>query len=180
MKLFKYEGYKITIEPEALMLKPFKAIWDRDKSKDKSVAMQELAYIYFMEDPRSDYQIFIDRNTRDEQIREGQGLGKWKADDVVKTAQEFYASFKTQSALFLEDIRAAVITLRKAMITQEELDAADPEKKPKMLNDYAGVVSKLSDLVVKVDETEKKIAREITISDKVRGSVEKAALEDDF
>ena len=36
MKLFKYESYQVTIEPEALTLKPFKVIWDRDKSKHKA------------------------------------------------------------------------------------------------------------------------------------------------
>jgi len=179
MKLFKYEDYQITVEPEALMLKPFRAIWNRDKNENKERAMQELAYIYFMEDPRSDYQTFLDRDVRSEQICEGQGMSKkWKPDKIVEEAQRFYASFKTQSALFLEDIRNAVQTLRKGMITQEEIDAADPEKKPKMLNDYASVISKLSDLVVKVDETEKKIAREIAQNDKVRGSVDKSMLED--
>ena len=48
IKLFNYEGYVVTVEPEAIMLAPFKAIYDRDKRKDKSMAMQELAYIYFM------------------------------------------------------------------------------------------------------------------------------------
>ena len=36
MKLFKYEGYKIVIEPEILTLKPFKKIWERDKSANKN------------------------------------------------------------------------------------------------------------------------------------------------
>ena len=38
MKLFKYEGYKITISEEALLLKPFKAIWKIDKSLNKEKA----------------------------------------------------------------------------------------------------------------------------------------------
>lgn len=33
MKLFKYEGYNLTISEEAMLLKPFKTIWKRDKSK---------------------------------------------------------------------------------------------------------------------------------------------------
>ena len=49
IKLFKYEGYSVAVEPEAIMLAPFKAIWDRDKRKDKSMAMQELAYIYYLD-----------------------------------------------------------------------------------------------------------------------------------
>ena len=35
MKLFKYEGYRVIIEPEALLLKPFRVIWDRDKKDTK-------------------------------------------------------------------------------------------------------------------------------------------------
>ena len=54
IRLFKYEGYTISVEPEALLLSPFKAIWDRDTTQDKRVAMQELGFLYFMCDPRSD------------------------------------------------------------------------------------------------------------------------------
>ena len=55
MKLFKYEGYKITISEEALALIPFKKIWTRDRSTNKNRAISELGFIYFMADPRSDY-----------------------------------------------------------------------------------------------------------------------------
>ena len=48
IKLFKYEGYKLNISEEALLLKPFKEIWQRDKSKSKDRAFQELGYIYFL------------------------------------------------------------------------------------------------------------------------------------
>ena len=60
MKLFKYEGYKIVIEPEALLLKPFKQIWQRDRTINKDKAMMELGFIYFFCDTRSDYQYLID------------------------------------------------------------------------------------------------------------------------
>jgi hypothetical protein len=55
MKLLKYEGYNLTFEPELLTLKVFKRLFSRDRTKDKSKFLQELGYIYFMEDPRSDY-----------------------------------------------------------------------------------------------------------------------------
>lgn len=32
IKLFKYESYQLTVEPEALLLKPFKIIWNRDRT----------------------------------------------------------------------------------------------------------------------------------------------------
>jgi hypothetical protein len=66
IKLFKRDGYDVKVDPEALLLKPFKKIWDRDKSKDKNRAMQELGFIYFVCDPRSDYQYLVDIEVRKE------------------------------------------------------------------------------------------------------------------
>ena len=40
IKLFRYEGFKVTVEPEAIMLLHFKALWDRDTTRDKRKAMQ--------------------------------------------------------------------------------------------------------------------------------------------
>ena len=45
MKLFRYEGYKITISEEALLLKPFRRIWMRDKTESKDKALMELGFI---------------------------------------------------------------------------------------------------------------------------------------
>ena len=99
MNLFKYEGYKVNISPEAMMLKPFKEIYDRDKSKSKDKAFLELAYIYFYCDPRSDYQYIIDPIDKDKAIREGLDLLKWKPDKKITEAIEFYNSFKSTSSL---------------------------------------------------------------------------------
>ena len=100
MKLFKYEGYNLTISEEAILLKPFKNIWKRDKSKNKEKALMELGYIYFMEDPRSDYQTYIDPDERMHQIMLGEGIpDSWKPDAQVESAREFYASFKSEAAL---------------------------------------------------------------------------------
>lgn len=176
MRLFKYEGYTLIVDPEALMLKPFKALWQRDKSKTKEVAMQELAYIYFMEDPRSDYQFIVDRDERDTQIRLGEGIKKeWKPDDKVKEAMKFYASFKTASALLLEDTRAMVDgyrnKLRNIAATMEDLEVRE-------LKDLGAIIKQIPALVKDLDEAERTLAKEIAQSDKVRGAQEKSMYED--
>ena len=38
IRLFQYEGYEVKVSPEALLLAPFKAIYKRDKHKDKTLA----------------------------------------------------------------------------------------------------------------------------------------------
>ena len=179
MKLFKYEGYALTIAEEAYLLQPFKTLWKRDKTRDKSIALQELGYIYFMEDPRSDYQIYIDREERDHQIRIGEGIkDKWKPDKAVLKAMEFYASFKSDAALLLEDMRTMVGKLREQL---KEIDLTKEDDKGKPIyniDSYSKIITDLAKLTRTIDETEKAVARDIIQSDKVRGAAEKAVFED--
>ena len=62
MKLFRYEGYKVVISEEAFALKVFSQIWNRDRSVNKDKAIMELGYVYFISDPRSDYQYIVDED----------------------------------------------------------------------------------------------------------------------
>lgn len=179
MKLFKYEGYNMTISEEALVLKPFKLLWDRDKTKNKERALQELGYCYFMEDPRSDYQIYIDREERSEQIKQGEGIPKdWKPDKKVEEALEFYASFKSESALLAEDIRVAITKLRQYIKTID-LNDVDANGKPiYTLSTYTSTIAQIPKLIISLDEAEKAISRDIAQNDRVRGAQEKSMYED--
>ena len=178
MKLLKYEGYNITFEPELLTIKVFKDLYKRDKSKDKSRFIQELGYIYFMEDPRSDYQYLTDIKDRAKAIIEGEGLKDWSEDTILKEAMKYYASFKTTSALLLEDTRIAVDKLRE-MLRNIDLTAVDDKGKPiYTLNTVTATIKQVPSLVKDLDEAENTIAREIIQNDKVRGSQEKSMYED--
>lgn len=139
----------------------------------------ELGFIYFMEDPRSDYQIYTDREERAKQIKIGEGMPEsWKPDKAVQEAQEFYASFKSASALLAEDIRAAINNLRKYIKTID-LNAKDDKGRPiYTLNTYTSALNQIPKLIVSLDEAEKTIARDIIQADKVRGAAEKAMFED--
>lgn len=178
MKLLKYEGYNITFEPELLTIKVFKELHKRDKTKDKSKFIQELGYIYFMEDPRSDYQYLTDTEDRVKSIIEGEGLKDWSEDNLLKEAMKYYASFKTTSALLLEDTRIAVDKLRE-MLRNIDLTKLDDKGKPiYTLNMVAATIKQIPSLVKDLDEAERAIAREIVQNDKVRGSQEKSMYED--
>lgn len=179
MRLLTYEGYNLTIDPMLLALKPFKALWVRDKTEKKERAIREIAYIYFMEDPRSDYQYITDREEREKQIREGEGIRpSWKPDSTVQEAQKLYASFKTTSALLLEDTRYAVDKLRK-QLREIDLNATDDKGKPiYTLNIITSTIKQIPGLVKDLDEAERTLAKEIAQSDKVRGAQEKSLYED--
>ena len=176
MRLFRYEGYSLSISEEALCLKPFRAIWTRDKTEKKERAIMELGYVYFMSDPRSDYQYIIDPDERSKAIKEGEGLKEsWQPDGTVKEAMKLYASFKSTSALLLEDTRAMVdgyrIKLREMTSNMGDLDV-------KEVKEIGAIIKQIPSMVKDLDEAERALAKEITQEDKARGTQEKSMYED--
>lgn len=176
MRLFKYEGYKVVISEEAFALKPFRQIWQRDRTINKDRAIMELGFIYFMVDPRSDYQYLVDSKERMEAIKEGEGLPpKWQPDKIVTEAMNFYMSFKPISALLLEDTRFMVDKYRKRLKEQEfdELEIKD-------LKEVGALIKQIPLLVKDLNEAEKALNSEMRESGRMRGSGEKTIFEDDL
>lgn len=179
IKLFKRDGYEIKVEPEALLLKPFKKIWNRDRSKDKNRAMQELGFIYFVCDPRSDYQYLVDLDARMESVKQGEGLpNDWTPDQTVKEAMEFYSSFKPTSALLLEDTRVAVDKLREHLKNMDFNEVDDKGKPKYTLNTITSTIKQIPELIKGLDEAEKAVTSDIREMSKARGNHEKAIMED--
>lgn len=180
MKLFKYEGYKVVISEEAFGLKVFRQIWNRDRSVNKDKAIMELSYVYFMVDPRSDYQYIVDEDERSKAIIEGEGLPEnWKPDKVVIEAMQFYSSIKSTSALLLEDTRVAIDKVRQFLKTVD-LEALDEKGKPiYTINSITSTIKMIPQLIKDLDDAEKAIKADMqnTIG-KVRGQKEKSLLED--
>lgn len=180
IKLFKLDDYEVVVEPEAIMLKPFKALWDRDKSKGKTIAKQEFAFIFFVSDPRSDYQYIIDKEERERQVILALGMPeKWKADKKVYDAMEFYESFKPVSAGLLEDTRVAINKLRE-MLRNIDLDERDKNDKPvHTLSSITQTIKQIPALVRDLDEAERTLSKDILAEARARGSQQKALFEDE-
>lgn len=179
MKLFKYEGYKVVISEEALLLKPFKLIWNRDRTQGKEKALQELAYIYFMEDPRSDYQYLVDVDERSEAIIDGEGMsGKWKPDKLVVNAMEFYRSLKPTSALLLEDTRAVIDNVRKSL-REFSFEGMEDKDRVNAIKSITSTVATIPKLIKDLNDAEKAIRADMQDNTgKVRGQKEKSILDD--
>ncbi len=175
MKLFKYEGYKINISEEAFALKVFRQIWNRDRTSSKDKALMELGYVYFMVDPRSDYQYLVDEEERSQAIIEGEGLpSNWKPDKLIVEAMSTYSSFKPASALLLEDTRFMVDRFRKKL--KEAVDS--DEIGIKELKEMGALIKQLPSIVKDLDDAEKALVAEMRNSGKMRGQGEKTIMED--
>ena len=181
LKLFKYEGYKVVISPEAFALEPFRLIWNRDRTVNKDKAIPELGYIYFFYDPRSDYTYITDEKERHETILKDQGFPKnWKPDDLLNKAIQLYVSFKTTSSLLLEDTRCAVDKLRKE-IRAINLSEKDSNGKPiYTLQNITGTIKLIPSLSKDLAEAERALNIELVELTRPKGGGEKTLFEDDL
>lgn len=178
MRLFKYEGYEVRVAPEALTLKPFKRLWERDKSKSKDRAVTELSFIYFYCDPRSDYQYIVDDDDRMDAVKEGEGLPKdWKPDADLKKAIDFYRTFETPSAVLL---KAAMIAVDKVQdkLKNVDLDEEDDKGRPKVpLNTYMATLKMVPEVAQQLRDAERALNDESEYGE-AKGAIEKTLFDD--
>ena len=179
MKLFRYEGYKVVISEEAFALKVFRQIWNGERSVNKDKAIMELGYVYFLSDPRSDYQYIVDEDERSKAIIEGEGLpSNWKPDKVVIEAITFYKSLKSTSALLLEDTRAVIDNVRKTL-RKFSFDDMEDKDRVNAIKSVASTIATIPKLIKDLDEAEKAVTSEMQNTlGKVRGQKEKSIFED--
>lgn len=171
MKLFKYEGYEVKVAPEALTLKPFKKLWDRDKSKDKEKAIMELSFLYFYCDPRSDYQYIVDDEDRMEAVKNGEGFSDdWKPDALLTKAIDFYKTFDTTAAMLLRMASLGVEKMRKLL---NELEPTDT----KSLKDYLTAMKMIPEVASMIQEAEKSLNEETEYGE-AKGAIEKTLFDD--
>lgn len=171
MKLFKYEGFNIEIAPQALRLKAFRDLYERDTSKDKSRAIDELTFVYFFTDPRSDYMITSDEDSRINAIKADMGLpSNWTPDDKVMKAVELYKSFRPVSAMLLDDAYYMINKLRERM---RNVDYDERDEKGRPLYTFESVtktVMKIPELVDVLGKAVDRVNKDILEQEKASGT----------
>lgn len=181
MKLFRFVDYKLEISEEALLIKPFRNIWKRDRSLQKERALAELGYVYFMCDPRSDFSYIIDDEERSKEIIKLEGIKNFKIDDEIEEAIVVYTQLtNTISALALKSTKKA---LNKLQLFLENIDLTETLDKGGMkypLNMVAATVKQIPGLIAEVSKAEKDLAKELQEDSRIRGTGEKKVMEDLF
>lgn len=88
---FKKDSYEVDFAEQTLMITVFKKIIDRDKTKDKQLALKELTFMWFYADITSPYTAIIDLEDRCTEIKRDIDLPKtWKIDKQLNDAIVFY------------------------------------------------------------------------------------------
>lgn len=177
MKLFELDqSYNVVYEPQTLLLKPFAAIFNRDKSENKARANKELAFVYFYCDIKSDYNFHIDLEVRAQSIKADLGLSsKWKIDKVVQAAITYYEEMSVSiTSQILKDSNYTATKLSSKMreaVDDEDLNISEMDKILNGINKMPGVIKALQ-------TAEQAVLKEIEESKGKLGSKEKALFED--
>ena len=178
MKLVKINNYKLEIEDELLLLKPFKEVYKADKTKDKSKFMDFLTIVYYAYDPRSDYNYITDEESRIQEVCDSNGFEVPKFTQRELECIELYKkSTTTASTLLLEDTKLTIEKIRE-MLKSVDFSILEEKDKVNAIKSIASTVSMIPKLVKDLAEAEKAVTKEIEEAGRARGGNAKKLFED--
>lgn len=185
MNLFQFskEAYEITFDPITLNIEKFKKIINRDKSKDKAIAMKELSFIYFYSDIRSDYMYKTNLEERKNEIVKDLTLPKgWKIDKELQEAIDLYNERSTtvNSSLYKSACKAAM-DVSQYLQTADEL-LMERDENGKIVTDISkitGALEKVPRIMANLTAAHTELVKEQKITEgRTKGSKEFSVFED--
>lgn len=154
MGLFNLKDNKVIVDPNVLAIPEFKKLWDRDRSKEKDNATQELSYVYFMEDFQSPYGI-VPEHLRETMVKEDFLKDKnYVIDDLVKEAMEKYRLLSETPTMRLVRSTRSLINRMSDYLKTAEVDG----KTIKTLQDSVDKIAKTVAGYGKLEDAAKKEA----------------------
>jgi len=100
VEIFEIDGSVVRPVKDILLINPFKDIWERDTSKHKTIAINELAYVYYLVSPKkSNPYAGYPNDIKESKIIEGIWKGEeWTPDELVKEAIGLYTKFLDEAS----------------------------------------------------------------------------------
>jgi hypothetical protein len=177
-KIFDILNGEVTVTAEALAIPAFKVLWDRDKSKGKGIALNEIKYVVFLCDHmKSPYKDFPEYEKEDIIKKDVFGDG-WKPDECVKTACEAFISMTETPTMRL--LRASKSAVDKLAIYLETVDfeKLDSNGKPYSARDVVFNLGNIGNLVKSLNVLDMAVKKEQSETNKVQGGTEVGYFED--
>lgn len=172
MRIIDLIDSKIVISPEALCISPFSELWQSDKSKEKTLATNQIKYIWFYSDFNSPYFIHPDKDRHNLIISDVIKDKKFSVTKDIKEGIEKYTSLHLTPAMRMLDAANSVIF--KMEEYYRSIDFAgedDPEKVIKIINLMPKTVQSLNDAL-------KQCKSEESHGTKVRGNADVGMFEE--
>lgn len=180
MKLIEFDGMEFKIADEALLVRPIRELFEKDKSKKKEDFWKQISYLWFMCDPRSSYQYLVDENARAKEIKIQEGLGEdWEPSGTLKEAMDIYRTQTvTTASILLESMRKGIEQLRK-FFSEFDLFALDKNDRPiYQVSTMTAALKQIPELAKALLDAEQSLAKDFATDDKARGTAQKSIGED--
>lgn len=165
MKVFDIISGEVIIDANRLIIPEFKKLWDRDKTKDKSKATKEIAYITFKYDLSADnpYRGYNEYE-RDEVLkRDIFGNINWSPDpEMVLAIAKFQDLMETTNIRVLLGAKQAAEELAKwfrgVKATDEEFSVTELSRNLKEVGNIIKSLAQLEEMV-KREQLDKTVTR---------------------
>ena len=180
MKLIEFDGMEFKIADEALLVRPIRELFQKDKSKKKEEFWKQISYLWFMCDPRSSYMYLVSSEDRAKEIKKQEGLGEdWEPSELLQEAMDIYRTQATTTAsILLESMRKGIEQLRK-FFSEFDLFALDKNDRPiYQVSTMTAALKQVPELAKALIEAEKELAKDFETDGKARGNASKAVGED--
>ncbi len=165
--LFDIVGSTITIKPESLVIPEFRKIWERDKTKDKKKAFNEISYVVFLCD-KSDKNPYKNYSEIDRMVMLKKDFSIEDPDKLMLEAIDKYKKLKITR--YERVVNAALDSLED--IEDYYLGIKEQDKTKFDITEYLGSMEKLGKAIKSLRELEKQLEADRTEGSKVRGDSE--------
>lgn len=162
MELFDVENGKIVLNPNSLYIPEFKEIWERDKTKGKHNAMNEIAYVTFLcsYSQKNPYNAY-DHKIKESKVRED--TIQKEPDKLLKEAVVKYNEMQqTASSKLVES------AIKAADVLADYFNEATKEDATNIIRN----MEKLGNTVKTLDTLQKQLQREQIEAASARGGSE--------
>lgn len=172
MKLIEFDGMEFNIADEALLVRPIRQLFEKDKSKKKEEFWKQISYLWFMCDPRSNYMYLVNEQERSKEVKKQEGLGEdWEPSELLKDAMNIYRSQTiTTSAILLEGMRKGIDKLSAFL--------GETSFSEKTVASMTSALKQIPELAKALSDAEHALAKDFATDDKARGTASKAVGED--
>lgn len=172
MKLIQVSNYELKIADEALLVRPFRKLWNQDRSKSKEQFYKQMSVIFYTYSPSSNYSYIVDERERMKEVLSQEGIIDFHPTADFKEAVEIYKKLtRTPSTELLADVRLTIDKVRQAL---NSVNFNDLEEKDKVsaINTVTSVVGKIPTLIKNLADAEKAVTKELEETTNARGSQE--------
>ena len=180
MKLIRFEDYQIRVTDEALLIRPIRRMFNKDRSVQKERFFQQMSILYFMCDPISTYMYISDPKERLREILKQEGLPEdYSLSEELKEAMEIYETHcRTSSTMLLEDTRAAVDKLRDFFKTFDPNERDKNDRPVYPINTLTSAIKQIPELAKSLSEAERAVQKELEEEGRARGGNNKTLMDD--